>query len=261
MKRFIRNLHKMTKELRIASYILSKSRIIKTGSTTLTKIQPNNKCKALVLHGSSLGSNIGFKLNPVDLNNIFLTPFIFSVLIGILLGDGHIRVTSKNGNPQIQFNQGFINLEYILYIFQIFNPLVTHLPSLIQRRDGSFYLLLYTRCLACLYPLYDIFIVDGVKRILSNISQFLTPVSLAFWAMDVRSRTPEGFYLNTHSFSFEEQLILKKALLDNFGILCNIHKHGAQFKLYIRAQSMTTFRTVVTPHFTPSMNYKLFKKI
>lgn len=79
--------------------------------------------------------------------------------------------------------------------------------------------------------------------------------------MDDGSRTPEGFYLNTHSYSYTEQLILQKAMLDNFGILCNIHKHELQFKLYIRAESMNTFISVVSPYFVSSMNYKLFKKI
>jgi hypothetical protein len=82
--------------------------------------------------------------------------------------------------------------------------------------------------------------------------------------MDDGSKTPEGFYLNTHSYSYTEQLILQKALLDNFvrsRILCNIHKHKLQFKLYIRAESMNIFISVVSPYFVSSMNYKLFKKV
>ncbi len=67
------------------------------------------------------------------------------------------------------------------------------------------------------------------------------PVSLTIWAMVDGSLTPHGFYLNTHSFSYQEQLILQAALLDNFGIVCNIHKHKSQYKWYIRAQSMDTF--------------------
>jgi len=145
--------------------VLPKSRIIKIGSTELNKIESNNECKSLVVYGSNLGSNIGFRLTPTVLNTLYITPFIFNVLIGNLLGDANIRIPNKKGNPQIQFNQGFIHLEYILHLFQILSPIVTHLPSLIQRRDLTFYLMLYTRCLACLFPLYHLFIIDGVKRI------------------------------------------------------------------------------------------------
>jgi LAGLIDADG DNA endonuclease family len=90
--------------------------------------------------------------------------------------------------------------------------------------------------------------------------------SLAFWAQDDGSSTTEGFYLNNHSFSFREQLILQQALFIkkiNFGLICNIHKHESQYKLYIRAKSLPQFRSLVLPYFTPSMLYKLYptKKI
>jgi hypothetical protein len=63
----------------------------------------------------------------------------------------------------LQYNQGFVHLNHILNIFFILSPILTHLPSLVQRRDLSFYLHLLrsTRCLACLIPLYDLLIVNG----------------------------------------------------------------------------------------------------
>jgi len=108
-----------------------------------------------------------------------------------LLGDANIRLPSKNGNPQIQFKQGFIHLNYILYVFQILSPIVTHLPLLVKNRDLSMYLLLYTRCLACLFPLYDLFIVDGKKIFFKIILVDSSITSLNFnflterWMMEV----------------------------------------------------------------------------
>lgn len=60
------------------------------------------------------------------------------VLVGLILGDANIRRPGKNGNPHIQFNQGFVHLEYVLFVFSLLSPLCTHFPSLIQQRDGSF---------------------------------------------------------------------------------------------------------------------------
>lgn len=65
----------------------------------------------------------------------------------------------------IQFNQGFLHLPYILFVFTFLFPLCTHFPFLIRQRDGSFYLQLYTRCLLCLTPIYDLFVVNGTKTI------------------------------------------------------------------------------------------------
>ena len=59
--------------------------------------------------------------------------------------------------------------------------------------------------------------------------------------MDDGSATPERFYFNTHSFSYEEQIILQRILYQKFNILCSIHKHGIQFKLYVIAQSLNLF--------------------
>lgn len=161
----------MPKSVRAKLNILAKARTIPTGSTTLTKLTPNNNCKSIIVYGSNLGSNTGFKLDSNTLNNIFISPSIIQLLIGILLGDGNIRKPYKNGNPQIQYNQGFVHLNHILNIFFILSPILTHLPSLVQRRDLSFYLHLHTRCLACLIPLYDLLIVNGKKKIPDTIGQ------------------------------------------------------------------------------------------
>ena len=85
------------------------------------------------------------------------------------------------------------------------------------------------------------------------------------------SSTPEGFYLNTHSFSptppykgkgkGEEQIILQKALFYKFGLECNIHKHGKQFKLYVKAKSKPLFISLIKPYFSSFFLYKLSTNI
>jgi hypothetical protein len=87
---------------------------------------------------------------------------------------------SINGNPTIQFNQGFIHLPYILFLFQKLCSLCVHYPSLVKRGDGSFYLKFNTRGLACLKPVFNLFISNKIKIIPKNISEYLTPRSLAF---------------------------------------------------------------------------------
>ena len=248
----------MSKEQRDKLNVLQKSRKISINSN-LKKIEPDNDCKIIVIHGSNLGSNIGLRLSQQSLDNLYLTPLIQQILVGILLGDANIRKVGKNGNPHIQYNQGFIHLEHILYLSYFLSPILTHFPSLVQQRDLSTYLHLHTRAFSSLVPLYELFIKDGVKQISPLIVNWLTPISLAFWAMDDGSSTPEGFYLNTHSFSYEcgAQIILQRALLYKFGLECNIHKHGKHFKLYIKAKSKFLFVSLVKPYFSPFFLYKL----
>ena len=62
----------------------------------------------------------------------------------------------------------------------------------------------------------------GKKIIPSNISDLLTPVSLAYWIMDDGSFTGSGLKLHTNAFSIEELNILKEALEKNFGLIATI---------------------------------------
>lgn len=120
------------------------------------------------------------RLSQFALNNLYLTQIQRDIIIGIMLGDCHIKKMSKNGAPMIQYNQGFVHLPYILFLFQFLAPLCTHYPSLIQRKDGTFYLQFYSRCLSTLNPVYDLFVKEGVKTIPNNIADNLSAQSLAF---------------------------------------------------------------------------------
>ena len=68
--------------------------------------------------------------------------------------------------------------------------------------------------------------------------------------MDDGSISESGFYLNTHSYTFKEQIVLQNALKYKFNIDTNIHKHENIYKLYIKAKSMPTLRYYVLPYFS-----------
>jgi NADH-ubiquinone oxidoreductase chain 4L len=248
----------MSKKERESQYVYPKSRVISLGSNTLQKIESNPICKSIVVHGQCQGSTLGFRLSQNILNNIFLTKEQLEIIIGIMLGDAYIHKKSVNGNALIQFNQGFVHLPYVLFLMQKLAPLCTHYPLLIQSRDASFSLKIYTRCLLSLNPIFDLFIVNGKKTISPNIVNSISARSLAFWAMDDGSLSESCFYFNTLSYSIEEHLILQKKLKSKFNLETSVHKHGNKYKLYIKAKSMPIFRFIVYPYFIESFYYKLY---
>lgn len=144
-------------DLRKKGIILSKGRTIRIAIHSLQPIIPNNQIKSIVPYGNLQGNTLGLRLSQTNLNNMFLTQIQIEKIIGLMLGDLHIKKMSRNGAPMIQFNQGFVHLPYILFLFQFLAPICTHYPSLIQRKDGTFYLQFYSRCLAALTPIYDLF--------------------------------------------------------------------------------------------------------
>ena len=80
----------MAKHIREMQYVLPKSRIIKIWPKTLNSIIPNNQCKAITVYGSILGNSLGLRLAQWILNSIVLTQTQKDIVIGMMLGDGHI---------------------------------------------------------------------------------------------------------------------------------------------------------------------------
>jgi len=75
--------------------------------------------------------------------------------------------------------------------------------------------------------------------------------------MDDGSKTKSGFHFNTFSFNKTEIELLRKVLLNKFNLITTIHSHKKGLRIYIVANSMDHFKTLVKPYFTPSMLYKL----
>jgi len=185
---------------------------------SLTNIHPNNDCTALVVYGTNLGSSVGLALSNAARSLMFLTPFVMEVLVGLLLGDGCITISTTGASPFFQFNQGVMHIDYIFYVFSILSHYCTHLPSYNHRKNDTDLLQLYTRSLPCFNYLFNLFYVNKIKVIPTIIGFLLTPVSLAFWSMDDGSKAGSGFYLNTHSFTYDEHLLLKDVLLTKFNL-------------------------------------------
>jgi len=251
----------ITNEQRIAAYKYPKDlTLVSPGvSRHLRDIKPNNTVLYLVPYGKGLSSNVGLRLTPRMLTSLYLTPKRISIFVGSLLGDGSIRKSNPNGAPLWRCNAGLVNSFYLLWLFTHISRYCVHVPTLVRRRDGSFYCHLTTRAMSCLEPIYNLFIKDGKKQISMRLAEWLTPEALAIWAMDDGTATPEGFYFSTHSFSLSEQHVLQQILWLNFGLHTAVHKQGKYYRLYVRAQSMNKFRSIVSPYFAPWFEYKLKK--
>lgn len=156
---------KMTPEQREASYLIGKACTVNVFQVILVPVVINTICLALVVYGTYHGSTLGMLLTNNVRASLFITSLIEQILVGILLGDGSIRRTSQNSNPTIAFTQGFIHLEYILWVTMRLSPILGQMPLLRQRRDLTMFLGLNTRSLPCLIPIYNLFIVNGAKII------------------------------------------------------------------------------------------------
>ena len=216
--------------------------------------------KSVVVWGSNLQSLVGTgKFTKQVSNMIVLAPYQYSVVIGLLLSDGWLIFASKtNKNARLGFKQSLSHSVYILFVFNILSHYCSSGPKLTTGvRAGKWYygLEFYTRSLTCITELYLIFYPNKVKIIPDNIYELLTPVALIMGDGSVQRH---GLILCTDSYSIEDVVRLMNVLMIRYRLECTLRFYKKnQYRIYIRQDSMSILRTIVTPYFHSSMLYKI----
>lgn len=173
-----------------------------------------------------------------------MTKRLRELLIGTLLGDAHIKKVGSD-KAYITFEQSKKKSEYINYLFEQSKEegLALKSDSLkeynrFDDRYNSTNSSLYFRSEASeeLRPLADLFLnEEGKKVIPSNISDHLSPRSLAFWIMDDGQRVKNGgVTLCTDSYNSTEIEILRLALTSKFDFVTTIHKKKVRMMLLMK---------------------------
>lgn len=133
------------------------------------------------------------RLTKVERLEYKLDDYLKQVLVGNILGDVHMRRFSNKANSRIIFRQGSINKEYLLHLYDLFKDFVVTPPvwtkivnkSIINTNSGEgkknsrYNISFATLSLPCFNELYELFYIDGIKKVPLNISELLTDVSLA----------------------------------------------------------------------------------
>lgn len=247
--------------------------ILKVNS--LKRIGPHNIDVISLIIGSTLGKryissakqpNKLFKLTKLEKEKLILSTELRETLIGVCLGDAHLNKRFPTWNTKVMFEQGKVHEAYALHLFELFKSYCSSKPQYSDRkadlRTGKIYsrIMFQTRSLPCFNDYRAMFYnSEGIKCIPSNIGENLTARGLAFWSQDDGFKAGSGFRLRTHSYSKKDVLLLIDVLKNNFDLNCSIHTKEAknQSVIYIRKDSMGKFRSLVSPYFHESMNYKL----
>lgn len=220
----------------------------------------------LVLWGSNLGSMEGSgRLTKTERNMIKLAPFQYSVIVGVLLSDGWLTLsTEKSLNARLGLKQSLAHSYYVSFVFNQLSHYCVSAPSLTSgTRAGKllYGVQFFTRSLPCFTELYSLFYPNKIKVIPVNIYDLLTPVALAHLIMgDGESRT-SGLVLCTNSFTVQDVVRLMNVLIIRYRLGCVLRLKNQNKKIgyliYIRQDSMPLLRSIVTPYLHPSMYYKL----
>lgn len=138
--------------------------------------------KSLVLWGSNLSSTAGTKYTKYLLSIINLPNDIKSIIVGIILSDGHMAINSKGKNAYLILNQSLAKSAYVYFVFSFLSHYCQSYPKLsVSYRLGrpSYILRIATRSMPCITELYNNYYLNKIKMIKPLIYFDLTPIALA----------------------------------------------------------------------------------
>lgn len=190
------------------------------------------------------------------------------MLIGSLLGDGHMEKDKHGFGSRFVFYQSKLNGEYLLWLHSCLSDLgycKKDIPVIKSRTSNKtelrcYYFRFRTFTFSSFNWIYDSFYINNRKVIPSFIGEYLTPLALAIWIMDDGSLYKnKGLKFCTNSFTLKEIKILQKILFDKYNLKSTIHRTGLinQYNIYILKSSMNDLINIVKPHIHPTMMYKI----
>ncbi|MBU2564223.1 hypothetical protein KKA23_01430 [Patescibacteria group bacterium] len=187
-----------------------------------------------------------------------------AIIIGTLLGDAYLGKTKNSVRLEIGHSES--QKKYLFWKYKKLQKLTSSKPHCIKIFDKR-YDKIYTqwrfktKTNDFLEKLHmQFYSKTGKKVIPKNICSLLkSSLSLAVWFMDDGGRRNDcyGLFLNTLSFTKEENEILKKCLKKNFSFDSRLHWIQDGYRLYIPSKDAKRFCGIVYPYIIPSMRYKL----
>lgn len=177
------------------------------------------------------------------------------VLVGYLLGDGHIETWKNSLVARLKVEQSLEQKEFVDWLFKIFEGFVKTPPNI---KSKSIYF--NTLSSSQFYFYREVFYPKGKKIIPDNIEKLLTPLSFAVWYMgdgSIKSKECNGRIINTHAFLEIEINKVCQILNRKFALQSSIRRQKDGLQIYISAKSAEKLITLITPHLLPYFKYKL----
>jgi len=235
------------------------------------KIKNINSFKNIVIRKySSKALKVGISDNK-KFSNPNPNSKIMAMLIGDLLGDGHIRLNNKQSLGRMEFTFSTQNLPYVNYLkFVAYDKICTTTkptpwpnPNTGKEVTQYWFSSRFLPFIRELHKNWYIKIKDkNVKVVPKNIGELLKPAGLAHWIMGDGYCSHNAVHLCTDSFTEVEVELLIKVLYVNFGLLAtkSIRKLESGVICWrIRMPTSETFKlqNIVARYMIPEMLYKI----
>ena len=192
-----------------------------------------------------------------------LTDIQRSILVGTLLGDGHLETQDGGKTYRLKIEHQLAQKDYLEWIYEQFKEWI---PGGIRKRtkkNGYEYVLFDTYSHASFRFYAQQFYPEGIKVIPKLISKLLDPIVLAIWFMDDgswKSDHHKTFIIHTLGYSKKDLELVQKVLQKKFGLETSLHSQKKKYwRLYIKSGSASKFKELIEPYTSqiPSMKNKM----
>lgn len=204
-------------------------------------------------------------------NTNFLPGNLHSILIGLMLGDGHLYKTSPTSNSRFEISFGKDRFDFSHWIGNLFKEYSNTGIKIIKVKGAGFFSLKFnfrfkTRTLPIFNYYHNIFYEANneswkyTKIVPHNILDLMDSTVLAYLIMTDgnfdKTRNRVRIYTNSYSKVDVDRLAI--AINTKLNIYVGVlHDRRDQWILTIGAKQLNLLREIVSPHFEPSMLYRI----
>ncbi|GIV18325.1 MAG: hypothetical protein KatS3mg023_0076 [Armatimonadota bacterium] len=180
------------------------------------------------------------------------------VLVGLLLGDGHLETQNEGRTYRLKVEQNEKHQPYVQHLYELFQAWVLTPPQ--PKKEGKWWFQTISHGAFRFYA--QQFYREGRKAVPKIIHRLLKPRGLAYWFMDdgsIKDTHSRAVVLNTQSFSREDVARLAQVLSEKFALEAYLRRQREGYQIVIAGRSLQRFLDLIEPYLIPEMRYKLPK--
>ena len=185
------------------------------------------------------------------------------ILYGIVLGDGYLQKTGQK-NARLRLEHGKRQKEYLFWKSNQFKKIFQGKPNYMERihpgtRKKYGYWRYQSQSTPYLGRLRKIFYPQGKKRIPKDLSNYLSPQTLAVWYMDdgYFSKRDRSSYLYLGRVAREEAENASRAILDSFNLPNKIlDKKEKGYVIYFSPRTVIKLKRLLEKYMLSQFDYK-----
>jgi hypothetical protein len=184
-----------------------------------------------------------------------LTPRLRSILVGSMLGDGHIRVVGASTARYEEFHSES-QRAYLDWKASEWGPFLSRVAPV--RRNGHVGWRMFMHACRAFYPFWGVFYPEGAgnKTFVHMPIEWVDGLALAVWFMDDGSRA--GGYFRFSVSPDRRNQAVQLRILGRFGIAGKLYVSDGNAAIHVQnCKDRTVFLDLIRPHIHPSMSYKL----